>query len=131
MSAMSAIKMRWVIQVAFLFVFAFIFSGCAKPAVVIHTTHDLGMASAERVSILGSTGPSKDIEALCNGDLEKILAASLLNNEQKGKIRFLICGKEKDAVGEFREFYYSLPDELRMDLMHAFATYGYHIRGFS
>jgi hypothetical protein len=127
---MSVIKMCVATPAIFLFALVLILSGCAKRAVVIHTTHDLGMANADRVSLLGSSGPNKDIEALCGGDLEKILTASSLDNEQKAKVRLFICGKEKDAVSKFRAFYYSLSDELRIDLMHAFASYGYHIRGF-
>ncbi|MGC9022765.1 MAG: hypothetical protein ACP5J5_06595 [Dissulfurimicrobium sp.] len=111
--------------------FIILFSGCAKPGVAIHTTHDIGMANAERITLLGSGSSNKDIEALCNGDLEKILAAvSSLDGKQKEMVRYYICGG-KDLTKAFRDFYYGLPDASRLDLARAFALYGYQIRGFS
>ena len=106
--------------------FAFIFYVCAKPAVVVHTEDGLNMESADRATLLGSNKPSRDKDALCNGDLNKILADSSLDPEQKEKTRSLICGG-KDSVSAFRDFYYGLPDNQRIDLRRVFALYGYHI----
>lgn len=127
---MSVFKAPATVPALFIFGLVSILSSCARPAVLIHTTHDIGMANAERVSRLGSSGHSKDIAALCSGDLDKILAVSSLNKEQKSQVHSLICGGT-DSTKAFRDFYYALPDVSRIDLANAFALYGYHIRGFS
>jgi hypothetical protein len=126
---MSAAKKHLIMPAFLLFVLVLIFSGCARRAVIVTSTHWLGMASMERLTVLGSTNPSKDRDALCKTYLSKIFASSSLNQGQQQQIRSYICG-DKDSVSELYNLYYSLPDDQRIELNKAFAHYGYDVQGF-
>ena len=126
---MSAVKKRLIMPAFFLFVLVLVLSGCARRAVIVTSTHWLGMASMERLTVLGSTKPSKDRDALCKTYLNKIFASSSLNQGQQQQIRSYICG-DKDSVSELYNLYYSLPDNQRIELNKAFSHYGYDVQGF-
>ena len=101
---MSAVKKRLIMPAFFLFVLVLVLSGCARRAVIVTSTHWLGMASMERLTVLGSTKPSKDRDALCKTYLNKIFASSSLNQGQQQQIRSYICG-DKDSVSELYNLY--------------------------
>ncbi len=102
---------------------AIIASGCTKRAVMMTSTHSLGMASMDRLTVLGSTRPSRDKDALCSTYLTKIFDSTSLNKEQRQKIRTYICGG-KDSISALYDFCHNLPDDLRIQLKDAFALYG-------
>jgi hypothetical protein len=108
---------------------AFVLSGCAKPAVLMTSTHELGMASESRLTVLGSPQPSRDKDTLCRGDLNKIMASTSLDTDQQQKLHSFICGG-KDSVSALNHFYYGLPDNQRLELRKAFEHYGYDIQNF-
>lgn len=122
-------KKRFVMSIIFLSAIALAVSGCARRAVIVTSTHWLGMASLERFTVLGSPKPSKDRDALCKTYLTKIFESSSLSQGQKQQLRSYICS-DKDSVSELYNFYYSLPDDQRIELNRAFAHYGYYIQGF-
>ena len=64
---MSALKKLSIFPLSFFLalVIAAALPGCSKPAVMMTSTHDLGMASESRLTVLGSPQPSKDKDALC------------------------------------------------------------------
>lgn len=126
---MPIVKKRFVMSVIFLFALVLAVSGCARRAVVVTSTHWLGMASMERLTVLGSPKPSKERDALCKTYLNKIFASASLNQGQQEQIRSYICG-DKDSVSELFNLYYSLPDDQRLGLNRAFAHYGYDVQGF-
>ena len=126
---MSALKKYLIFPLGFFLALAFVLSGCSKRAVLMTSTHGLGMASESRLTMLGSPEPSKDKDALCGGDLDKIMSSTSLDKGQQQKLRLFICGG-KDSVSALNHFYYGLPDKLRMQLSNAFAHYGYGIQNF-
>ncbi|UKL13302.1 hypothetical protein [Dissulfurimicrobium hydrothermale] len=117
------------VSIVFLFMAAIVLSGCARRAVIVTSTHWLGMASLERTTLLGSPNKGKDRDALCHTYLKKILASTSLNQGQQQKIYSYACS-DKDYVSEFYNFYYSLPDDQRIELDKAFAHYGYYVQGY-
>ena len=58
--------------------------------------------------MLGSPEPSKDKDALCGGDPNKIMASTSLDQDQKQKLHEFICGG-KDSVSVLYNFYHGLP----------------------
>ncbi len=128
---MSALKKLSIFPLSFFLalVIAAALPGCSKPAVMMTSTHDLGMASESRLTVLGSPQPSKDKDALCSGDLDKITASTSLDQDQRQKLRSFICGG-KDSVSALNHFYYGLPDNKRLELMKAFENHGYDIQNF-
>ena len=126
---MPFLKRCSALPVSLFFALIFVLSGCAKPAVLMTSTHDLGMASENRLTVLGSPQPSRDKDALCNGDLGKIVSSTSLDTEQQQKLHSFICGG-KDSVSALNHFYYGLPDNQRLELKKAFEHYGYDIQNF-
>ena len=126
---MPILKKLKVPSLSLFLILAFVLSGCAKRAVIITSTHWLGMENMERLTVLGSPNPSRDRDALCNTYLKKIFASVSLNQGQQQQIYSYICG-DKDSVSELRNLYYSLPDDQRTELNKAFAHYGYAVQGF-
>lgn len=126
---MPDVKKRLVMYFLSFFILLITFSGCARRAVIVTSTHWLGMANMERITILGSIKPSKDKDVLCSTYLNKIFASTSLERKQQEQIHSYICG-DKDSVSEFYNFYYSLPDEQRIELNRAFAHYGYAVQGY-
>ncbi|MDA8161316.1 MAG: hypothetical protein M0022_00195 [Desulfobacteraceae bacterium] len=107
-----------------------VLAGCSKPAVILTSKHDLGMASKERLTVLGKSGSSSiDKETLCGGDLNKILGSTSLDPAQQQKLTSYICGGQ-DSVKALHDFYFSLPDSSRIELKKAFELYGYELQGF-
>ncbi|MGC8735320.1 MAG: hypothetical protein ACP5SG_00830, partial [Dissulfurimicrobium sp.] len=102
---------------------------CAKPAVLMTSTHELGMANESRLTVLGSPQPSRDKDTLCRGDLSKIMTSASLDPDQQQKLHSFICGG-KDSVSALNHFYYGLPDNQRLKLRQAFEHYGYDIQNF-
>ena len=117
------------IQVIFFMTLAIIASGCGQRAVIVTSTHWLGMASLERTTLLGSPEKGKDRQALCNTYLKKILASTSLNQEKRQKIYSYICS-DKNYISEFYNFFYNLPDDQRVEIERAFDHYGYYIQGY-
>ncbi len=123
---MSILKKYQVFLSALFLALALALPGCSKRAVLMTSTHGLGMASMDRLTVLGSPGPSKDKDVLCGGNLNKIMASTSLDQDQKQKLHEFICGG-KDSVNALYNFYHSLPDNIRLELKEAFGLYGYHI----
>ena len=88
------------------------------------------MANKERLTVLGKSGnTSRDKDALCGGDLKKILASTSLDLDQQQKLNSYICGGG-NSVKALQDFFFGLPDSSRIQLKRAFELYGYKLQGF-
>ena len=104
-------------------------AGCTKKAVIVSKGAPEEREGYKGMCVLGEEKHNSVYDELCQGDLQKIVKHSKLDQFQQEELLRLICGGESDPEA-IQRFYFSLPDEVRVDLIHAFDRYGYNLHGY-
>ena len=103
---------------------------CAPKGVICSKGAPEEKGGYQGLIILGDKKETKIRESLCNKDIDKILSLiTTLDIFQKQRLKELTCGEKASSQG-FYDFFSSLEEEAKADIIRAFATYSYYIHGY-
>ncbi len=104
-------------------------SGCAQRSVIVSKGAPEEREGYQGMCVLGEKKENSVLHSLCNGDLKKIMEHTDMTPFQKADMMELVCGG-KGKPEDIQKFYFSLPDDVRADLIRSFKLYGYHLHGY-
>ncbi len=108
----------------------FVTAACAEKSIIVTQGSPEVKGGYKGSCVLGDTAHSNSVlDSLCSGDLERILDHTSLTFIQRDELIEITCG-EGASPRKVYEFYSSLPDFERGEMIRAFELYGYHLHGY-